>query len=95
MIAPLCGNGMAIAIHAGKIAGELGAEFCNEKITREQLEQRYTERWNALFANRLKTGRTVQRLFGHALLSETAVKIALYSKTISRLIMRQTHGEVF
>lgn len=41
LIHPLCGNGMAMAIHSAKIASELCVLYLNEKkISRNELEER-------------------------------------------------------
>jgi menaquinone-9 beta-reductase len=95
MIAPLCGNGMAMAMHGGVLAATYVAEFCHEKISRTQMEQHYSSAWKKAFAQRLGFGRTVQRMFGNRLFSQLAVKITLHSPPLSRFIMRNTHGEVF
>jgi flavin-dependent dehydrogenase len=95
MITPLCGNGMAMAIHAAKILSELAIDFCHGKIARLEMEKRYTSQWQKLFAQRLWNGRQVQRLFGNAFVSNIAVNLALYNKPIANMIMRNTHGEVF
>lgn len=95
MITPLCGNGMAMALHGSKVVSALVIQYCKGEITRAQLEQRYAEQWNARFANRLRTGRQIQKLFGNTLLSNVAVNLALYSRPVANLIMRQTHGEIF
>lgn len=40
MIAPLCGNGMAMAIHTAKILSDLIIEYCSQKnFSHEQLEK--------------------------------------------------------
>lgn len=95
MITPLCGNGMAIAIHSAKMLSELVTLFCNDSITRNELEQRYTAWWRALFENRLRVGRTVQKLFGNSFLSDMSVSLIVYSKFLAQRIMRNTHGQEF
>jgi flavin-dependent dehydrogenase len=95
MITPLCGNGMAMAIHSAKIVSELVWNFAQKNITRAELETQYARTWNAQFAFRLKTGRTIQRFFGNRTLSAFTVKLAVNSSFISKLIIRNTHGEVF
>lgn len=95
MITPLCGNGMAMALHSSKVVSALVIQYCKGEITRPQLEKMYTDQWNTKFANRLRTGRQIQKLFGNALLSNTAVNLALYSRPVADLIVRQTHGEIF
>jgi flavin-dependent dehydrogenase len=41
MIAPLCGNGMSMALHGSKIAFEQVRLFLQNKISRSQMEQNY------------------------------------------------------
>jgi len=95
MITPLCGNGMAMAIHSAKIASEFVIEFCNNKLTREQLEKKYEDHWKKTFANRLAFGRQVQKLFGNQFASNIAVNLIVHSKLIAKQIMKNTHGQPF
>ncbi len=97
MITPLCGNGMAMAIHSAKILSDLIKKHIEKKIfIREQLEKEYTHAWNKIFAKRLWIGRLIQnRLFGSAFTSNLAIKLAVYSKPIARAIIKNTHGEIF
>lgn len=95
MITPLCGNGMAMAIHSAKIACELATGFCSAKISRPDLEERYSQQWKKWFAHRLWKGREIQRLFGNRLVSNIAVNLALYVRPVANLLVRNTHGEIF
>ena len=95
MITPLCGNGMAMAIHSAKILAELAADFCQGKITRGEMESRYTTKWNDLFSRRLWAGRQIQKLFGSPAASNLAINLAIHVRPVAYLIMRNTHGEVF
>jgi menaquinone-9 beta-reductase len=96
MITPLCGNGMAMAIHASKIVSELTIRFCTDKnYTRGQLENDYARHWKALFEKRLWQGRQIQKLFGSAFASNIAIHLLLYSKPLAKAIVKRTHGEVF
>lgn len=94
LITPLCGNGMAMAIHGAKVVSELSAAFLRGELTRPELEERYQAAWHKLFAQRLWVGRTVQRLFGDEWLSELAVTVFKAFNPALRGVMRQTHGEV-
>jgi menaquinone-9 beta-reductase len=97
MIAPLCGNGMAMAIHSAKILSELIRKHLQaEKFSRQNLEAEYTYWWNKAFVRRLWLGRQIQnKLFGTPFSSNLAVNLAVYSKPIAQLIIRKTHGAVF
>ncbi len=95
LIHPLCGNGMAMAIHSAKIASELIDIALQEKVfSREKLEINYQKKWNTTFKNRLKTG----RLLSFLLLSPTLTKFSM--KTIARFsilfryIIKKTHGNL-
>jgi menaquinone-9 beta-reductase len=95
MITPLCGNGMAMAIHSAKVTSELVLAFCDEKISRAQLELKYNEKWISLFANRLWAGRQIQNLFGSEWASNLAVNLARHTKPIANFLVGKTHGEPF
>lgn len=95
MITPLCGNGMALAIHSAKILSELIIKFSRNEITREQLESQYSESWNAFFARRLWAGRQIQQLFGAEWTSNLAVSMLQHVKPVARYLIRQTHGRPF
>lgn len=95
MITPLCGNGMAMAIHAAKLLSDVVTAYCRSEITRESMEQRYAAQWQQTFAARLWAGRQVQRLFGNVYSSALAISLALYVRPIARGIIRNTHGKVF
>ncbi len=95
MITPLCGNGMAIAIHSAKILSELIKEFCVGKISRPVLEQKYSQQWTMLFSKRLWTGRQVQKLFGNSAASDFAVNLARHAKPLANFLISRTHGNPF
>jgi len=95
MITPLCGNGMALAIHSAKIVSELVIDFTNHKISRGQLEFFYAKKWKQLFANRLWAGRQIQNLFGSEWASNLAVNLARHFKPVAGFLVKKTHGVPF
>jgi flavin-dependent dehydrogenase len=97
MITPLCGNGMAMAIHSSKIVSDLIIKhFSKDGFDRSLMEKEYRYAWNATFAARLRMGRLIQhKLFGSVWSSTLAVNLALYSKFIATQIIKKTHGEPF
>ena len=94
LITPLCGNGMAMAIHGAKLVSELSDIFLQNKITRAELESRYQRGWSERFTRRLWVGRNVQKLFGKPWLTEAGAWAFNVVKPALRGVMRQTHGEV-
>ncbi|MFD2161790.1 NAD(P)/FAD-dependent oxidoreductase [Paradesertivirga mongoliensis] len=92
MISPLCGNGMAMAIHSAKILSQSIIEHCGN---RQALEASYEIKWNNLFKNRLLIGRVSQQLFGSRSISKLAVKGLNMVPRLSQLIIKRTHGHPF
>jgi menaquinone-9 beta-reductase len=95
LITPLCGNGMAMAIHSAAIAAENVSLFLEAKISRNEMETNYQEQWQKKFSWRLFRGRQVQRLFGSEVASALAIRIALYFRPLAMSIIRGTHGKPF
>jgi flavin-dependent dehydrogenase len=96
MITPLCGNGMAIAIHSAKLLSDHVHRFCiDSTYTREALEVDYSKTWRQHFATRLWLGRQVQRLFGDTWASNAAVNLARYARPAAHYLVKKTHGAPF
>ncbi len=95
MIAPLCGNGMSMALHGSKIAATHIHNFLQHEITRADMEARYCREWKKQFARRLLTGRRIQRLFGSKRLTNMLITLVKpFPKLVSYLV-KQTHGKPF
>lgn len=94
LITPLCGNGMAIAIHGAKIASELIIKYLNNEITLPEMETSYSKLWKRQFSTRLWVGRLVQKLFGDVVLSEIAANLLGVFKPALGFIIKKTHGDV-
>lgn len=97
MITPLCGNGMAMAIHSGKILSDLIKKHVEKKkFNRKALEYEYANTWKKNFRWRMWVGRQIQnKLFGSEFTSNLAVNLAIHSKFIARVIIKNTHGQPF
>jgi flavin-dependent dehydrogenase len=96
MITPLCGNGMAMAIHSAKILSSLILRtYRREGFNRMNLESQYEEEWKKMFETRLYIGRKIQQLFGKEFLTDLTVKLLKSSPPLGKWIVRQTHGQPF
>jgi len=94
LIHPLCGNGMAMAIHSAKIASDLvGAYFSGEIKSRASLEKKYLEQWNCNFNKRLRMGRLLSKILQQEKLSEVVLSIVVRFPFILKGIIRKTHGK--
>ena len=96
MITPLCGNGMAMAMHSAKLLFDVLMLYSPEQTRdRENLEQAYKRVWNRHFSTRLSAGRKIQRLFGNGSFSGLTVRVGKSIPAIGHWLMRQTHGQPF
>ncbi len=94
LIHPLCGNGMAMAIHSAKIAAELVIKYLNKEIpSRLALEEHYTREWNYNFKKRLRFGRRLSSLFQKPKLSTVALRIVTIFPFLLSIIITKTHGK--
>ena len=94
LINPLCGNGMAMAIHSAKIVSELIGKFYNNEIlSREDLEKRFIKEWNFNFKDRLKTGRLLAKLLQKPKFSEIFMQLLVTLPFLFSFIIKKTHGK--
>ena len=94
LIHPLCGNGMAMAIHSAKLASTvIGDYFRNAAYDRSQMEQDYTSDWNRIFKQRLWYGRKLQHVILQKKYLEVGIKTVGKSKSLLRFIINKTHGK--
>jgi menaquinone-9 beta-reductase len=96
-ITPLCGNGMAMAIHSAKlvskiIAGNMKPRHHLSDYVRIKIEEMYIREWDINFKRRLNWGRKLQLFFGNRFLTETAL-IAGNMPGFKSFIIKQTHGD--
>jgi flavin-dependent dehydrogenase len=94
LIHPLCGNGMAMAMHSAKIACECLEDFLNGKTTtREELERMYTTAWKRLFSARLATGRLLAAALQKNTVSGLLFHMLHYFPFLLPKIIKMTHGK--
>jgi len=93
LIHPLCGNGMAMAIHSAKIAAELVFDFHNGLLSRSQLEKRYSKEWKKQFGSRLLFGRMLSKILTQKKTTNLLVGILASFPRLLPLIIKKTHGK--
>ena len=93
LIHPLCGNGMAMAIHSAQIAFESLEPFLLNLSSREQSLDAYSQKWEKTFHKRLKIGRILQGI----LLNKTYTNLGLWFLNkfpfLLSIIIKSTHGK--
>lgn len=95
LIHPLCGNGMAMAIHSAKIAADKLDDYFKYAWTRHQLENNYQKAWSQTFSRRLKAGRLLQRLIVNENWNKFAFRLVRWQPKLLRSVIEQTHGKPF
>ncbi|WP_235914953.1 NAD(P)/FAD-dependent oxidoreductase [Flagellimonas ochracea] len=94
LIHPLCGNGMAMAIHAGKIASDVIVRFYTKKTySRADMEKNYKILWKSNFNSRLYFGRKIQTMITNPLMVNSVFSIIPNSGTFLSTIIKRTHGK--
>ena len=95
MITPLCGNGMSMAMHAGKLAFNNMQMYLQGDINRQQMEEQYTQQWRHHFSRRLLTGRIVQSIFGGDRSTALFLQMMHKNKWLAQKLISSTHGVTF
>ncbi|RTL48576.1 MAG: FAD-binding protein [Sphingobacteriales bacterium] len=95
LITPLCGNGMSMAMHAGRLAFNAIDMFLQGKINRIEMEQQYSKSWQHQFKQRLWAGRQVQALMGAQWLTSVALKVLHRFPALAKKVISSTHGQPF
>ena len=93
LIHPLCGNGMAMAIHSAKIASELVVTAVHNRQSRDEIETNYATLWQKAFSHRLRSGRAIQRVLLNDTLTNLGVTAIGASPFMLKKIIQSTHGE--
>ncbi|TCD15851.1 NAD(P)/FAD-dependent oxidoreductase [Pedobacter psychrodurus] len=94
LIHPLCGNGMAMAIHSAKIVSELLHQRIEGQISsRVALEESYTLHWNREFKSRLKMGRVLSSLLSNNKFESLAMNALIKMPFLLHKIIKRTHGK--
>lgn len=94
LIHPMCGNGMAMAIHSAKIASELILEYHTGTISsRAILEKKYAAQWQKNFGRRLAMGRILASVLTNKTITNIFVSVVASMPAILSQIIKQTHGK--
>jgi len=95
LIHPLCGNGMAMAIHSAKIVSELIGRASNNEIkSRDELENKYIAEWKDNFEKRLRIGRILTYILLNQKFYKFLMRIMIKFPFLIPIIIKQTHGKL-
>ncbi|GHA30779.1 FAD-dependent oxidoreductase [Salinimicrobium marinum] len=93
LLHPLCGNGMAMAIHSAKIASETIIKYLEEpSIDRTNMEKEYIQKWDSNFKTRLRVGKILQKILLNQNLAEVSQSMVSKMPFLLPQIIKRTHG---
>lgn len=94
LIHPLCGNGMAMAMHSAKICAESVDGFFNGMLkSRRDMEMNYIQEWNRNFKRRMQIGKLLAKVFEEERFAKSALRILTSFPSVLPFIVKQTHGK--
>ena len=87
LIAPLAGDGSAMAMELGKLAAEIIYDLKNHSQSLEKMGGIYETNWNELFKKRITSSLWVQKILMNSFLTSTGLLLAgAYPELLKRLI---------
>lgn len=92
LIHPLCGNGMAIAIHSAKIASEELLKHLKSGSSRREMEAGYKKCWEQTFNRRFNSATWLQKVLLREQLAEMSQQVISRVPFLLPQIIKQTHG---
>ena len=75
LIAPLAGDGMAMALQSGRLAAHLIDQYLAHEMTPTELKTTYSRAWNATFKNWVRLGRALQAVMLRPTLLEPSLRL--------------------
>lgn len=90
MIAPLAGDGMAMALHSGSMAAGAIDKLLTRQIDAQTMKRDYAEQWRKAFAARLRLGRTLQSIMLRPALLSPGLRILNVLPALGDVLVAQT-----
>ncbi len=90
MIAPLAGDGMAMALHSGALAARSVERWLRGDVTGEAMLRDYARTWRRTFAMRLRLGRVLQAVMLRPALLTPGLRLMNTLPILGDFIVHQT-----
>ncbi|MBI1927326.1 FAD-dependent monooxygenase [Candidatus Poribacteria bacterium] len=90
MIAPLCGDGMAMAMGAAERCVPLVADYLRGVISVSQLKEKYLKCWKGEFQGRLRWGKLLQFVLFRPILASSAVALLSRIPRLGQYLIEHT-----
>lgn len=92
MIAPLCGDGMAMALSSAELAAPFVDEVLRGERSAESFRQGYSRAWNDTFGRRMRLGRLAHAAAMRPSVAATVVGALRLAPAAGRWLVRNTRG---
>ena len=92
MIAPLCGDGMAMALRSAELAVPMASDFLQDTLEIDTLKRQYTNVWNSEFRIRLQLGRLMHYGFIYPVIAQVGVQLCHQIPALGNALIRATRG---
>ncbi len=90
LVAPLAGDGMAMALHSGKLAALDCEDYLAGRVTAAAFKRAYQVQWRATFAGRLRLGRALQAIMLRPTLIAPGLRLLDRFPALGDLLVAQT-----
>ena len=94
-IAPLCGNGMSMALHSAKLVTPLIDSFLQKQLSRFEMEVQYSKQWKKQFGKRILIGRNLQKITGGRFSTNAFITLMKRIPYMAKKVIQLTHGKPF
>lgn len=94
MIAPLCGDGMAMALRSAELASSALSDYLSGILSASQLRRRYDHAWRSEFRKRMYLGRVAQAGFSTPSVARWAVRCFNRIPATADWLVHATRGQI-
>ncbi len=92
MIAPMCGDGMSMAVSSGVMAARIVEAYLSGRLTGEQMKALYRRRWDRTFRRRMWLGRILHSGYENSSIAHAGVKLCGRVPAIGEWLIGATRG---
>jgi flavin-dependent dehydrogenase len=90
LIAPLAGDGMCMALHAGSLAARHVHRFLTGQSSADDIRHLYSDEWRGLFAARLRLSRGLQTLMLRPRLMSAGLRLMNTVPAVGTYLVKNT-----
>jgi len=93
MIAPLCGDGMAMALQTADLVSPLASDFLGGQRSAASFRTAYEEQWTSTFGRRMRLGRWIHAAAFRPGAARLVVQACRFLPPLTRWLIRSTRGQ--